>query len=816
MDRFFFDFDSVMKDLLPKVKPLLSETIVQKKLSNSFLVERFGDANYLGTVLLALFYDKLLISYTVLRESEGLELFQETLRESKSRREQRTFITAIKKIWKQASLLEPNIPILKNSFVLNKFLDLILIESEFLVSLIETIPLDLYSCSNNFLLLPTIIGNAISLRFRQDSGQVFTPDSVSSFLAKSLMDSNVTRVIDPCCGSGILLLGFLKVYLKNSHRDLTLEIIGVETDPILTIISESLLRFFLRNNPKMKVNLKIINQDFFKWNPDKFCRDAGRSKTAIIMNPPYTRHEKLISGYKSEIRSIIDKDLDILGFKSITGDFLSKRIGLYLYFFIHATTFLCEQDSMTLIIPNAWMDVGYGTTIQRFLLSCFKIRFLVNSDLNKLIPSVDVNTVILGLIRCDHKKANFYNSKVKFISVKTSDYLKKIKFTGTNFAIRSSDHIRVIDIDLYTLKKDNKWGKFFRAPKEYFQMMRKIQVDFITLNEITSIKRGFTTGANEFFYLGKPGNENKYFRSEWDQSTGDLRLYLRNEQIESIFLKQGYFIKQPMFKIEKEYWMHRVSGNKNVNRFFMKFIDLSNDVWIPNYLVKSSKNISRYLIEESDINFVVLVISSKDQLKPGIKEYIKWGESWRPNNNKMKFNLRPTCRTRKPWYTLNLEKQTSCEFLCLMTINDRFIFFYNPYSFYFDARLYGISIKTDNFTLKQTLYLYLNSIIIFFQLELTSRINLGEGGLDVKVYEYASLKLPGLLLHFDYGSKISHYFSKLLQFQPMSILSFTSVFQEDLAFFLFKDVLGYSKEEIALLFSRLKYLVKNRLEKARV
>ncbi|MHA1214146.1 MAG: N-6 DNA methylase [Candidatus Hodarchaeales archaeon] len=815
MDRLSLEFGSILEILLPKVRSLLEECSIQDFLPASNWLGRFEDANALGTVLIALFFDKLLISYSLLSESTDFHILQTAIKKSKINKEQIVFISTVKKLWRQASRIQYNIPILKETFTLNKILDLILIESDFVKSLIEIIPLDYFSYQSHFLLLPTIVGDVVPPKFRQEAGQVFTPEEVVIFLARHLARSDVARVIDPCCGTGILLLGFLEAYSKDSCKDSSLDIIGVEIDPLLTMIAESSLRYFLITHSHLNVKLRIINRDFFKCSLNMFFESSPERKTAIIMNPPYTRHEKLNSKYKSEIRSIIDYDLACLGFKSISKEFLSKRIGFYIYFVIHATVLLHVRDSMAIIMPNAWMDVDYGVTIQKFLLSCFKIRYLVSSELNKFIPSVDVNTVILVLVRRDFKDDQSAHGEVKFITVKKRDYLKKIKIDSEALSYTLSDKIKVVDVDLRALTEDNKWGKFFRAPAEYFRMMRKIHDDFLSLDEISTIKRGFTTGANEFFYLGKPGNENRYFRSEWDKDTGDLYLYLKDELIKSDFSRQGYSIKRPMFRIEKDYWMHRVSKEKDIDDFKMKFIDFYGDIWIPNYLIKSSKHINRYMVKESDIDLVVLLISSNEELKPGIKEYIRWGESWRPNKGKMKFNLRPTCATRKPWFALNANKLGNCEFLCLMTINDRFIFFYNPFHFYFDARLYGISLKNDSIAFRKALYLYLNSIIVSFQLELLGRVNLGEGGLDIKVYEYASLKLPKPLLHLEIGDEISKTFSRLLRFQPISIITSEAVFLKELAVILIGDILGYTKDDIDKLLFHLKVLVKNRLQKAR-
>ena len=54
----------------------------------------------------------------------------------------------------------------------------------------------------------------------------------------------------------------------------------------------------------------------------------------------------------------------------------------------------------------------------------------------------------------------------------------------------------------------NKWGgKYLRAPDIFFTILKKGKGKLVRLGDIAEVRRGFTTGANEFFYLeptGKP------------------------------------------------------------------------------------------------------------------------------------------------------------------------------------------------------------------------------------------------------------------------------------------------------------------------
>src|SRR3989338_1764374 len=48
----------------------------------------------------------------------------------------------------------------------------------------------------------------------------------------------------------------------------------------------------------------------------------------------------------------------------------------------------------------------------------------------------------------------------------------------------------------------NKWGgKYLRAPDIFYTILEKGKGKLVKLGDIAKVRRGFTTGANEFFYL---------------------------------------------------------------------------------------------------------------------------------------------------------------------------------------------------------------------------------------------------------------------------------------------------------------------------
>ncbi|WP_455143003.1 N-6 DNA methylase [Candidatus Hodarchaeum mangrovi] len=660
------------------------------------------------------------------------------------------------------------------------------------------------------LVLPYLVDNFIPDYRKQTTGQVFTPLNVSRFLCQENIIKNSSQIIDPCCGSGILLLTALEQIISQSNK---VVLLGIENDEFLADIAESALNFRLSLKNSKNVDVQIIRTDFFKCTPKNVLSYLKFHKTTILMNPPYTRHEKIPKDYKSAVINIIKQDLRTLDY-SASFNLLSKRISFYIYFIIHATIFLKTDDTMGVIIPNSWLDVDYGRMIQNFLLRFYQIKSLVISEYERLIPSVDVNTVIVSLKRCNPTIPSIIYD-IQFTSIIGEAGLKTL-FTDKSLLENLNKRDKTIESNVIKsriLMNDNKWGKYFRAPYNYYLFHKILDLGNVELSEISVLKRGFTTGANDFFYLGKPGFSNKYFRSKWNPNTGDLILTVKDDQTIELFVEQ-LGSNSPNFVIEKEYWMHPIKKSNNYN-WEISFTDPEGIKWIPNYLIKSPKNLHFINILEKDTQFVVLLVNNGSLLKPGILEYIKWGESWKPINGKPYYE-RSTCKTRSSWFELPSFNNNTFDFLCLMTINNRFIFFNNPLNLYFDARFYGIRLQKDFKTNYQILFLYLNSIFTFIQLELLGRVNLGEGGLDIKVYEYGLLKIPIKVLSvLNQDPRINKLFNDIFLYPIEPIIKINETSPVWKLSFKLNEILNIENNIVSDLLIDFNKMVQNRLEKAK-
>lgn len=283
---------------------------------------------------------------------------------------------------------------------------------------------------------------------------------------------------------------------------------------------------------------------------------------ALLGNFPYIRQElieKAEKGYKKTLERVL---VEGWGgkypqlFKDGGQIRLSGQADIYAYLFFHAATHLKDGGRMGFVTSNSWLDVAYGYELQRFFLSKFKIVAICESRCEPWFEQSAVNTVFTILERSDNRDEN-KNNLVRFVKVKKPlselfpedamvdaqarwiklerfvDKVEGVLATGEVWDVTSckkfrsiseeyvrqpeiisyeDDEVRVRMIRQSDLKEEVehagqtvKWGQYLRAPDIYFEILEKCADKFVPLakgeNRVADIRRGITTGINEFFYL---------------------------------------------------------------------------------------------------------------------------------------------------------------------------------------------------------------------------------------------------------------------------------------------------------------------------
>ena len=378
---------------------------------------------------------------------------------------------------------------------------------------------------------------------RRAFGQFETPPDVADLLLGFCLRRPSDRLLDPSCGRGAFL----------ERAALLQKSLATDLPPANTLWGVELDAEAAARAGAALPQARIINTNFFEWEPG-----PERVFDAIVGNPPYTRAEWIgrlaTGGQRAEQMGIFaghepaplsrPKGSKVREY-SVSAGVLDRRAGLYAYFFLHATHFLREGGRFGFVVPNSWLDVAYGERLKQFLLEHFKILVLVESNVERWFQTASVNTCLIIMEKCGDASQRADN-RVRLIRLKQP--LEKLipfglisrerqaqleRLTGRMLPSADSDGaemaIRVVDQS--SLSSKAKWGVALRAPSVYRR--RSQDPGLHPLGSWARVQRGYTTGANAFFFLDSESIE------KWGIETRFRRPLLKS--LRNIKLRQVTF-----------------------------------------------------------------------------------------------------------------------------------------------------------------------------------------------------------------------------------------------------------------------------------
>lgn len=398
----------------------------------------------------------------------------------------------------------------------------------------------------NYEILGQVYEDLIPGTERHEMGQYFTPPSTVDLINSFCIQNPNEVIMDLGCGAGTFLVrayARLKYLNRNkTHKQLLEQLWGLDKasfpahlaqiNLVLPDLTETENFPYIENKDAFDI---IPGEAYFEVPPHKGIKHEQEKissnlvkvkvpdMNAVVGNPPYIRQEKIEE--KEHIRKVIEKEWGNFRVTNQTGISIGSQADIYVYFFIHGAKFLKEGGRLGFVTSNSWLDVRYGAGLQKFFLDNFKIIAIIESKVERSFAKADINTAITIVERCSDKKKRD-NHVVKFVVLKEKmDVLipkdgdrsrfeacdKLIYRIAKAKSIYEDSEIRVLPKKQKELYEEgiedhvyvgSKWGgKYLRAPDIYFKILEKGKDLFVPLKDIAEVKRGFTTGANEFFYL---------------------------------------------------------------------------------------------------------------------------------------------------------------------------------------------------------------------------------------------------------------------------------------------------------------------------
>lgn len=451
---------------------------------------------------------------------------------------------------------------------------------------------------------------------------------------------------------------------------------------------------YSKNKRKLKEKLQKISKEIAKkTRVDPNVIEAYMPKRAdiIVMNPPYVRQESIPKERK---------DYYVERYS------LSKKSDLFAYFLVRVLKLLSDNGIASVICSDKWLETRYGESLQEKL----KDRLIAIYGQRERTFGADINTVITV----------YGNRKMS---------------TPIQFTYLDSYGSNEIRQDVAMERKKLTPGKWFylRVPKIFLEkILPKLTFRF---EEIAGIKRGFTTGANDFFYMK---DVNHLYEAD------HLANPKRFEEIEAKTADE--LRKQGLTYMENEEGRRFVIEEKSVKP-----------------LLRSMRDFAHPYIRHKPVTFCLALESVVNKNTKFSARYVQMGEKKEINVTRgsdrktvIGYHSLSTTRVRPIWYVLPSLKPAKIALPELFSM--RFLSFFSETPLLAD-HLFDM-VYPNKISHERTLWLYLNSTIYFIMLELWSpRMGGGGGALHPRTIEYKTMPMPDIeqlvshLQNVDYGNR---------------------------------------------------------------
>ncbi|MFX1283739.1 MAG: Eco57I restriction-modification methylase domain-containing protein [Promethearchaeota archaeon] len=566
----------------------------------------------------------------------------------------------------------------------------------------------------------------------------FEMEPITASFGSLLSNSFSIKILDPACGSGTFLISVVRLLHNLTAIELSfensffpiVEIFGIDPDKIAVLVTQLRLLLFKINVQSNNSSLKfperrihpiqldienIIQGDFF------FHKKMYKEKFDLIIgNPPWVRHEDIGSDYLFDYKKTLQARIEDL---SSSNMFFDRKSDLYIYFSLMSLSLLENGGILAFLTSNAWLEVKYGQTLQKFLLDPdnkidnFEI---IHRSGKRLWNQLGINSIVLLAEKSLTGKSRSSNGI--FTEVRVN--LSKIPLSSlANGIIRRIEHedqyYRTEVIPQNLLKQTHKWaGTFLRTSSSERKLIKKIRNKGIHLSSLADVRFGIKTGANDFFHL-KLADE---------KQRPDGKVLVEN--------RVGY-----KGQIELKYL-------------------------VP--LIKSPTHIKGFVIPSPNISSLWLFYCSDSpaQLQGSEAwEYIKWAETTpvmikqgkRSGINIQGYSSVRSVEQREYWYSIGEYPRPSL--LWTKSYHNKPGCFYNQARVMPDQRFYAINIEQNQYI--PLIFTYLNSSFVWAQMEAQGNTNMGYGVLDTNVYWLKSLRVPTKAL--TESDRIMNLMERLMQ-----------------------------------------------------
>jgi type I restriction-modification system DNA methylase subunit len=246
---------------------------------------------------------------------------------------------------------------------------------------------------------------------RNRDGMYYTSSPVANILLRDVHVSKEARFIDPCCGSGNLLLNISATDPKN--------LFGIDSDPIAVMIAKCNM---IMKYPENNFYPNIFHKDFLET--DRLFAKNMRNPIEgfffdyVITNPPWGA-------------------VTNLGNENFSGVTSNESFSAFL---VKSMEYLSENGKLRFLLPESFLHIKTHSNIRSFILKNYCIEEIRSYPHS--FSGVSTKFIDVTITKKNDNHVTLFCASDKNIFVKTSMFMKN---KHTVFSVISNEDNRILD-----------------------------------------------------------------------------------------------------------------------------------------------------------------------------------------------------------------------------------------------------------------------------------------------------------------------------------------------------------------------------------
>jgi type I restriction-modification system DNA methylase subunit len=291
-------------------------------------------------------------------------------------------------------------------------------------------------------------------------------------LADLAIENALDTILDPACGSGVLLVASYhrrKQITPSIQSHLLLQnTYGFDISPLACLLAS--MNLLIQSSSTVAEHANIVCNDAFNSYRSKKLDEFFDSKReesnqigelqkfdVLLGNPPFTQGDRLDSQYKDQLYTWFEKR-GVPAKKLID----KKHLGLHGYFLLAASQFLKPRGTLALILPFSTLYTESNEPIVRYLLQMLNIEYIIKSEVEPAFSDSTFEEIILI-------GSKIYNGPIKIVILQKSlreKSLENIDLLANTIKHATSDGdfegFRLLSVPKSEFSA-NRWTVFFRS-----------------------------------------------------------------------------------------------------------------------------------------------------------------------------------------------------------------------------------------------------------------------------------------------------------------------------------------------------------------